>query len=356
MRTHSLLLAAILLAALPATAQKAKSPANRPVRTPQEVEALIEKAGKAAPDWWKSVKVNYPKTLDLSFPPKPGGPWDANKNVGQYMWSVINENPAKWQEGVRFLHHLLTVNKDNPDTLNRVMDMMGRSYHILLQDPARAVFWWRKAGTTDTAEIANCYWEMGCKEMAVELLEKIGPDQTRNCTVVKLWADMGETEKALGLAGERPDDAGYLAAGEACRLAGRYDEAIAFYDKVLAMPGGDRDLPRNQARAKASLEAVRLFDALDLKRVRAGKYKADSMGYEFPLEVEVTVGGGRIASVKITKHQEKQFYGSLTETPALILAKQTVKGIETTSGATITSEAIINATAKALSQGVPRKK
>ena len=122
------------------------------------------------------------------------------------------------------------------------------------------------------------------------------------------------------------------------------------------MPGGDRDLPRNQARAKASLEAVRLFDALDLKRVRAGKYRADSMGYESPLEVEVTVGGGRIAAVKITKHQEKQFYGSITETPALILAKQTVKGIETTSGATITSEAIINATAKALSQGVPRKK
>jgi len=39
----------------------------------------------------------------------------------------------------------------------------------------------------------------------------------------------------------------------------------------------------------------------------------------------------------------------MIDTPKKIIDKQAVKGIDATSGATITSEAIINATAKALS-------
>jgi uncharacterized protein with FMN-binding domain len=42
----------------------------------------------------------------------------------------------------------------------------------------------------------------------------------------------------------------------------------------------------------------------------------------------------------------------MTDTPAKIIAKQSVQGIDATSNATITSEAIINATAKVLSSGV----
>ena len=59
-----------------------------------------------------------------------------------------------------------------------------------------------------------------------------------------------------------------------------------------------------------------------------------------------------IETVKVVKHTEKQYYGSLTDTPAKIIQKQTVKGIDAFSGATITSEAIINATAKALAKGI----
>jgi uncharacterized protein with FMN-binding domain len=55
--------------------------------------------------------------------------------------------------------------------------------------------------------------------------------------------------------------------------------------------------------------------------------------------------------VKVTRHREKQYYSSLTDTPAKILKRQGVAGIDATSSATITSEAIINATAKALAGG-----
>ena len=358
MRARSPLPGALVLLLLVGTPAVAKSPAAKKpvVRTRAEVEALIEKEGRKPPAWWKKTKLRYPKTLDLSWPPDPQGPWTPSKNVGQYIWSVINENPSRWKEGVRFLHHLLTVNKDSPDALERVMNALGNAYMRLHEDRARAAFWFRKAGKGQSVAIANCYWGLGCKEMAVEILDQIGADGTRHGVVMKLWSDMGEIDKALELAERRGGDVGFLVAGDACRLHGRYAEAIGFYDKVLALGGGGTgDLQRNTNRARASKEAVLLFDALDLSKVRSGKYKAQSLGYEAPIHVEVVVKRRKIRSVEVTRHREKQFHSALTDTPQRILLKQGVKGVDATSGATITSEAIINATAKALSQGLKKK-
>ena len=64
----------------------------------------------------------------------------------------------------------------------------------------------------------------------------------------------------------------------------------------------------------------------------------------------VTVRAGKLESVKVVRHREKQFYAALTDTPRKIIAKQSVRGIDATTNATITSEAIINATAKALGE------
>jgi uncharacterized protein with FMN-binding domain len=92
-----------------------------------------------------------------------------------------------------------------------------------------------------------------------------------------------------------------------------------------------------------------LFDLLDLKRVPDGAYRAGSPGYEAQVVVEVAVRGARIESVRVVEHREKQFYSSMIDTSRKIIEKQSVRGIDATSNATITSEAIINATAKALS-------
>jgi uncharacterized protein with FMN-binding domain len=69
------------------------------------------------------------------------------------------------------------------------------------------------------------------------------------------------------------------------------------------------------------------------------------------LDVAVDVTGGKIQSVKVTKHREKQFYSALTDTEHQILERQSVRGVDGTTGATITSRAIVNATAKALASG-----
>jgi uncharacterized protein with FMN-binding domain len=330
-------------------------------RSQAEIERLIDQLGRTPPDWWDSVPLDYPKTLDLSWPQQPPPNWNNQRNVGQYLWDIIQPNPRKWREGIRLVHHLLEMHADNPEKRTRAMTTLGRLYYLLLQDYARAAFWWRQAGigpgnrSPQGVNLAECYWRLGNKQMALELLDEI----PIYYTTIKLLADMGQTDRALQIAeaagrGSFPDMA-YLYAGDTCRIAGRYQDAIGYYEKVLEVRASGRAkqrIERNQVRARANIEGIRIFDTLDLARVPDGTYRAASPGFAGPLRVEVTVRSGRIESVRVTDHQEKQFYTALTETPRKIIEKQTVKGVDATTSATITSEAIINATAKALASGM----
>src|SRR6187431_214984 len=148
-----------------------------------EVQAQIKKIGSTAPDWFQATPLNYPKTLDLSWPPEPGGPWNPSRNVGQFIWTSINENEGRWKEGIRFLHHLLVVNQKDAVVVNRTMRTLGTMYHNLHQDWARAAFWWQKAGDDDKVELAHCYYKLGSKTMAVAILNRYERDFTRHCSV-----------------------------------------------------------------------------------------------------------------------------------------------------------------------------
>jgi uncharacterized protein with FMN-binding domain len=178
-------------------------------------------------------------------------------------------------------------------------------------------------------------------------------------TTIKLLADMGETRQALELADGAArggwSDLAYLYAGDACRIEGRYDEALRYYKKVLDVkPQGNaqKRVERNQERARTNIQAIEIYDNLQLSRVRDGTYNAAAPGYAGSVRVEVAIRGGRIEAVRVTDHQEKQYYGAIAETPAKIIEKQGVKGVDATTSATITSEAIINATALALTKGL----
>lgn len=320
-------------------------------RTAAEVEALIQSVGRTPPEWLAATPLNYPKTLDLAWPHVSQG-WNNQKNVGQYLWDVINPNPSRWREGVKLMHHVLTQNKGNKETVRRTTDALGHLYAECLQDYARGAFWWRFNSEDNDLELAHCYHKLGCKEMVEKILRDYPVDRTRHATIIKLWSDLGELETALKLAEAKaangaPDSA-FLAAGEACRRAGQYSKALAYFEKSAAATDGSRDLKRNVERAKAAAEAVRLFDSFNLATIADGSYTAASLGYEGPVLVRVDVKQKRIAVVNVTQHREKQFYSALTDTPAQIIAKQTLQGVDATSGATITSAAIINATAKAL--------
>ena len=348
-------------------ADKAKATAkagtqDEPVqRTRDEIDAMIDEAGKTPPQWWDSVTLRYPKTLDLSWPKPPeGSDWDTKKNVGQYLWSVINENPGRWKEGVRFLHYLLKVNQDRPATLRQTMARLGSAYHELMQDWARAAFWWQKSGANrskgqgNAVHLAHCYWMLGSKEMASSLLNNV--ERKQPVAAIKLWAEMGQLSRALrlarALARTNAPDIGWLAAGDACRTVGKHRAALTHYRKVAKMRKGSRRLEQCQARAKANIAALKVYELLDLSRVPDGAYRDSSVGYAGDIEVEVTVKAARIETVQVVSHKEKQSFTSIPDTTAMIVRKQGVKGVDTTTGATITAEAIINATAKALAKGM----
>ena len=291
-------------------------------RTPAEVEALIKKVGAEAPDWWEATPLKYPDTLDLDWPIDAPGDWNNQRNVGQYIWDVINPNPGRWKEGIKLVHHLMLRNQADKTKLGRSMECLGTMFHNFTQDWPRAVFWWRMSARYgqphDPAMLANCYWQMGCEEMARDVLQRLATDYTRNGAVIKLWADMGELDMALSLAeqkarGGNPNIA-YLAAGNACRQAGRMTEALAYYRKAAnAKPAAEDNDDHKRARKQAAenIAVIRTFEMLDLARTADGRYTATSTAFNGPLSVEVQVTAGRIAAVRVTQHQEKQFYSAL---------------------------------------------
>lgn len=328
--------------------------------TRAELDTLIDRVGKSPPDWFKETSLNYPKSLDLTWPMKPPPGWDNQKNVGQFVWDVVNPNPSRWREGVKLMHHLLTLHKDDPDKRERAMLTLCHMYHDLLEDYARAAFWYRAVGVEkDPAEyarsaviLAECYWRLGYRGEALKLLAKTPPGLMH----ATLLGSLGETDRAIAMAlAETKDDpygSATLATADICRLAGRYPEALKHYQTVLdiEVPAKNPNgwLLRNRNRASANVTAIKAFELFDPKSVPDGKYVASSQGYEAQVEVAVTMKSGRIADVAVTKHREKQFYSAISDTTSKIISKQSVKGVDTTSNATITSEAIINATAKAL--------
>ncbi len=353
-------------AAPPAAATQA-SAASRPAsggplkRTREQVEALIEQAGKTRPPWWDSVEVTYPPTLDLTWS-NDTGDWDPQHKLGHYLWSVIGANPQRFKEGTKLLHHVLVVNKDNPERLARTMDRLGWAYFDLLEDYPRAVFWWRKAARlrgqqpTNYVALARAYYRMGSREMAQEILNRLGADTTGNSGIVRTWAEMGETQKALALARGQVasglPDAGYLAMADIYRQTGRLNEALECYQKALEATSGSRGIEKNKKRARINAENIRILAALNLGRVADGTYTGSALGYIGDVGVRVTIKGGRIESIDVIQTREDRPMTALQEMPARILEKQDIQGVDVVSGATVTSDAIIYATGGALLQGM----
>ncbi|MHB0959562.1 MAG: FMN-binding protein [Pirellulaceae bacterium] len=327
-------------------------------RTPTQLLALVEQAGRQPPDWFDATPLDHPKTLDLSWPLKPvDTSWNNEVNVGQYLWDIIYPNPGRWKSGVRLVHHVMELHRHDPPTLQRDTTTLGSMYFQLFQDYPRAAFWLRQAklAASDPHRImlAECYWRLGNEPMALEILSA----PRLPLAAVKLLGDMGQTDRALKLAEAfarqgSPQEA-YLLAGDACRLAGKYPQATGYYKKVIDAPDARNEeyTRRYRNRAAESLQAMQLFDQADASKLADGTYRAASEGYNGQIEVEVAVREGRISDVRVTQHQEKQFYSALTDTTQQIIQKQSVKNIDATSRATITSQAIVNATAKALAGG-----
>lgn len=332
-------------------------------RSAMEINRLVDEVGASLPEWFDTTELKHPDSLDLSWPIKPDGDWNSQRNMGQFIWDVINPNPGRWQGGIKLVHHCMTLHEGQAALLKRDQETLGRMYFDLLQDYPRAAYWLRKAGAEkgqgSAVMLAECYWRLGNQRMATPYLVSRTYNAGAAARAIKLYGNMGMLEEAMSmtqrLAGSAASYEGFIAAGDALRQAGRFDEAIQYYQRVLSDKNFRNDdyEQRFKARARESIEAIELFEQSDVRSLTDGTYSGDSTGYNGRLEVEVQIDSGRIASVKVVDHQEKQFYSALTDTENAIIKRQTVKGVDGTSGATITSRAIVNATAKALA-GTPK--
>ena len=340
---------------------------NRIERSPLEVFDIINRIGKTAPDWLEATPLEYPSTLDLSFPKDVDG-WNANRNFGQYVWDVINPNRNRWKSAVKLAEFLRERNKNDAEVVRRIDQATGEFYFRFFQDYPRAAYYWRLSGLDDNPASApwlgpylgECYWRLGSKKAALDVYAKT-PDQM---PWIKVLTEMGELDEALKLAERlaltnRPDYA-FIYAGDACRASGDYDKAIEYYRRVLAVEATPsrtaEQMERNTKRARANIVGIETFERLDLTKVPNGVYFGDGVGFAGNVRVKIVVSNGKIASVEVVEHQEKQYYSSIVDVPRQIVEKQSLKDVDAVSSATATSEAIVNATAKALSEAVEKER
>ncbi len=112
--------------------------------------------------------------------------------------------------------------------------------------------------------------------------------------------------------------------------------------KILAASG---DTKSQSTSSSASSETEGGF--------RDGVYTGEAEGYGGPIDVSVTIEGGRIASIDITssENEDASYFNTATAVVDEILEEQTT-AVDTTTGATFSSAGIINAVADALEQAV----
>ncbi|MBI5723938.1 MAG: FMN-binding protein [Planctomycetes bacterium] len=344
----------------PAAGQPKASPASAPasapaaggaqkVMTTAEVDALIDKDGKTTPAWWNQVPLNYPKTLDLTWNQGVKGP---QANLGSYLWSTIQPNPAKWKEGIRLMHHVLTVVANDQQKVARTADTLGMMYCNFVQDYARAAFWYRQAD--NQTGLAKCYFRLGDAKQAKTLLANASSSDT---DAILLCIEMGEYDLAIRLSdqlGQSRPQRGYMLSGDAARKAGRYPVAMSYYQKA-SQTTSDNWLKKFADQAKVALQTLKVFENYDPARLKDGTYSGSCNGYRGPVDVRVVIAQKKIQSVTVVQHKEDGFFYNIASGTIIkaIVDRQNVRGIDAVAGATLTSGAIINATAKALSATTP---
>lgn len=334
-------------------------------RTEAAIRQLIQESGAAMPDWFDATPLEYPDTLDLTWPDTDTPIWNYQRHIDHYLWDIIDTNASRYRQGVKLMAHLLDRSDLPAVAHSKAREELGRMFFEYFQDYARAAFWWESADvktderfkTTDSpARLAECYAQLGNRDMAIALLKDI----PLTPAVIKAWGGLRETDRALSLAKDALKQGFeaseiHLLSGDACRNVERYDEATLYYQQALQVEVKSPrkvEIERNHRRARDTMEVIRLFDRLDLAKVKNGTFRDRSYGYSGYVNVEVQAESGSIETAKITSMSDRQYYHAVEETLERILSKQSVKGVDAVSGATVTSEAVIRATARALAQGM----
>ncbi len=287
--------------------------------------SLKEELGKIPPAWFESTKVNW----DMNKPWKDGR-IEIRRLLGLDEQSVREAVKLTWlyaQKG----------DIGNGHELPMYLFMSGNYAWAIVEYPKHLATAAEKGPTHAYLCFASCYAHFGEYEKALEVLEKartdLPPEPWRinsQANVANalgdLYAEMGQIEKAKAA----------------------YAEAMRLYP-TSNQPYGRHLLPRYVAKVKTKLDLL-TFESLGTAKLRDGKYTARALGYADGKDVVVTVTirGGKIADIQLS-HEEKIELNATKIVPARIIAKQSLK-VDAVTGATVTSQAIIDGTYQALKQ------
>lgn len=337
--------------ALHAEQTPSKPRPNKPrASTKSKADEQAEEDGAKQPAWWDKVEPQMPAGINVQ---------DIDQ-LKAYLRDVIRPDEGRHLEGIRTLHEWLDKVKGNTAVEAQVMDLLGQYYVLLLQDFSRSLYWWQQAaakgGETKerTTGQAVAYAAMGVEREALKMhLPVHNGSGSYTCALLDALNDAGEYKTALRLgsalaAGSGlPKTAATMSMADAARRAGNYQTALKLYDEAKRTSVGGRQDRWVKFRAQKEGDILKNSAGVKLSRIRDGKYKASVRGFTDQITIEVEVKDRRIVSVNVVSHRESRALTSLQDVPGLIVAEQDVH-VDATTGATVTSYAVMEAAAKAL--------
>ena len=142
----------------------------------------------------------------------------------------------------------------------------------------------------------------------------------------------------------------YWKRADARRKKKRYEDAAQDYEKSAQC----WETAGNRRFAQVTRQMVELCNAmpLDLKKLKDGTHTGSSRGYTANVELAVKLQSGKIKTLEVTSQRESRPRKALEIVPRLIVKRQS-PSVDTATGATITSYALMCATSKALEKAKP---
>lgn len=317
-----LLAVSVLSVLLPASATSAEAPAP-----PSLQQALAQL--QVPPGWIASTPVH----------------WDTNKPWQEGRLEIrrlLALDDASVRQGIK-LTWLYAQKGDIGDGHELPMYLFMSGYYAwaALEYPKYLATVAGKGATHAYLCYASCLEHFGEYAQALQILDRAMKDLPakpwRIANLATLHAHYGDL---------------YAKMGQLAQCREHYAEAMRLYP-TSDQPYGRHLLPRQVGKVKVKLDLLTL-QSLATARLRDGTYTGRSLGYsdKKDLEVTVTVRAGKIADVSV-EHEEKIDLNATRVIPQRIIEEQTLQ-VDGVTGATVTSQAIIEAVFQALKQaGLP---
>ena len=285
--------------------------------------ALAEQTAqfKVPPAWLEGQTVHY----DMAKP------W---KEARLHVRKLLSEGKNREAVKISYVYH--SEKRGSPDGHEYPMYLFLGGEHVwaarVYAERQRAH---AKGYVYETSALASIHAKFGEHARAIELLEsgfgRLPDPPERDMAMAGLHDALGDV---------------HAAKGDNDKAVEHYGKAMEWYGKARPRYGHHL-LPRRVAKVQAKLDLLGK-ESLDISSLRDGVYHGQSLGYGTPVHAAVTVKGGRITDIQL-RHEEKIEQGATKSVPKQIIERQSL-AVDAVTGATITVQAIVEATSRALSR------